>query len=121
MKPGGSCIAASYTSYLRTYAMDEESLRAVAARLAAEDDRKKKDPTGPSPEGDPDWQKVKTLYDTSVKNTFKDLHQAIKDQDSKLTVFHMERLLESLVKTSKYMKMRDIFLKLKEVEKKLFD
>jgi len=102
--------------------MDESDFQRIAARLVRGEERgKKKDPTGPEPEGDPDWKKVQTMFDTSVKNTFTDLRQAVRDEDSKLAVYHMERLLEAIVKMAKYMKMREVFMKLREVEKKVFD
>lgn len=75
----------------------------------------------PEPEGEPDWQKIQSMFDTQVKNTFTDMRQAVKDKDAKLTVFHMERILEALTKVAKLMRMRDVFLKLKETEKKIFD
>lgn len=102
--------------------MDESDFQRIAARLVRAEDRdKKEDPTGPKQEGDPDWQKIKGMFDTSVKNTFTDLRQSVRDEDSKLTTYHMERLLEAIVKMAKYMRMREVFMKLKEVEKKVFD
>lgn len=78
-------------------------------------------PEKPEPEGEPDWQKIQSMFDTQVKNTFADMKQAVKDKDQKLVVFHMERILEALTKVAKLMRMRDVFLKLKDTEKKIFD
>lgn len=101
--------------------MDDKSLRLAASRLA----EGKADGGGkagkPEPDGDPDWQKVQTMFDTSLKSTFADLRQSVKDEDSKLAIYHMERMLEAMVKMAKHMKIRDVFLKLKETEKKIFD
>lgn len=106
--------------------MDQRDLERAAARLAAggasEDGTaaEKEGPSGPEPEGDPDWQKIRGSFETGVKSTFADLRQAIKDEDSKLTVYHMKRMLDSLVFLAKFMKMRDVYLKLQQVDKKLF-
>ena len=105
--------------------MDDKSLRSAALRLAegeGGDEKPKGAPDNkPTPDGDPDWQKVQTMFDTSLKSTFTDLRQAVKDEDSKLTVYHMERVLEAMVKMAKYMRMREVSMKLKETEKKLFE
>lgn len=100
--------------------MDYVSLAAAATRVAAEKDPKKKSPSGPEPEGEPNWQRIRNEFETAVKSTFADLRQAIKDEDSKLTVYQMKRMMDSLVFLAKFMKMRDVFLKLQQVDKKLF-
>ena len=100
--------------------MDESVLSEIALRLAAEKDPKKKSPTGPEPDGDPDWQKIRGQFETAVKSTFADLRQAIKDEDSKMTVYQMKRMLDALIFLAKFMKMRDVFMKLQQVDKKLF-
>ena len=101
--------------------MDESDLRDIAVRLAQEDRKDRKKDEGPEAGADPNWQKVQNMVNTSVKSTFLDLKQAIKDEDPKLTVYHMERMLEAVTQVAKFMGMRDVFLKLKSLEQKLFD
>lgn len=82
---------------------------------------KKNDVSGPVPEDDPDWQKVQSMFDTGFKSVYNDFRQSIKDEDSKLTVYNLERMIEHLTKMAKHLKLRDVFMKLKETEKKVFD
>lgn len=99
--------------------MDENVLAAAASRIAAEKDPKKKGPA-PEPEDEPNWQKIRNEFETSIRSTFADLRSAIKDEDSKLTVYQMKRMMDALVFLAKFMRMRDVYLRLQQVDKKLF-
>lgn len=94
------------------------NLNEIAGRIAGV---KKKDPTGITPEEDPDWQKIQSMFDTGFKSVYNDFRQSISDEDSKLTIFNLERMLEFLTKMMKHLKLREGYMKLKETEKKVFD
>jgi primosomal protein N'' len=68
----------------------------MAVRLAEGETKKKKDGEDEGPEQfKPRWQKVKGILQSKVKPTLKDLEQAVKEEDQKLTEYLFEQLLIS--------------------------
>ena len=99
-----------------------DSFHKMAVRLAEGETKKKKDGEDEGPEQfKPRWQKVKGILQSKVKPTLKDLEQAVKEEDQKLTEYLFERMLELMTGLAKGFGMREFTTKLKTLEKKTFD
>lgn len=96
-----------------------DSFHQMAVRVALGDEGKGDD-EGPE-EFDPRWQKVKGILQSKVKPALKDLDQAVKDEDEKLTEHLFERMMELMAGLAKGFGMREFTTKLKTLEKKTFD
>jgi hypothetical protein len=79
----------------------------IAIKLSKEEDLK----------GDlkinPKWPKVRSLFQTRIKNTFKDLAEAIRNEDSKMTQYHFERILWEMFLLSKALRAKELTNQLK--------
>lgn len=96
--------------------VDEESLRRIAMRIAETDDPKKQK----GPKMDPKWPKIHTLFQIKIKNTIKDLEQAIRDEDPKLISYLFERTLREMNEMAKALGMRELMAPLKGALDKVF-
>ena len=72
-------------------------------------------------EFDPRWQKVKGILQSKLKPAVRDLEQAVKDENEKLTEYLFERMLELMTGLAKGFGMREFTTQLKTLEKKTFD
>ena len=98
-----------------------DSFHQMAVRVAEDVKKKGMKDDERLEEFNPRWQKVKGILQSKVKPALKDLDQAVKDEDQKLTKFLFERMLELMIGLAKGFGMREFTTKLKNLEKKTFD
>ncbi|HEY8095010.1 MAG TPA: gamma-glutamylcyclotransferase [Methylobacter sp.] len=87
------------------------------ASVAAGDDTPQKEGDPPL---DPKWAKVRTLYQTQMKNILKDLDDAIKHEDEKMVEYSYERMLFLMVSLAKALGLKSFTNQLKAVMEKNF-
>ena len=91
----------------------DSALISIAARVALYDELEQ--------EAEPDYDKLSNILNQQIRNTFKDLTNAVKDEDETLILNTLHLLMEQLENIYKYLGLREFKLKLKNLVDKQFE
>lgn len=91
----------------------DSALISIAAKLATYEELEQ--------EAEPDYTKLLNILNQQIRNTFKDLTTAVKDEDETLILNTLHLLMEQLENIYKYLGLREFKLKLKNLVDKQFE